>query len=154
MPGLASERCFHHEIREAICRCPECRRFFCRECVVPFDGRLLCAACIARANEPPSLREKSSQLSGQLLLGTAAVVFIWVIFYCLGWVILQYRETLPLEVAEKGRSAIACFGAESGACGCAENNGRNLSIVEASFGEPDVGVRRGSGDPAPLQGNE
>jgi hypothetical protein len=79
--------------------------------VVPFDGRLLCAACIARANEPPSLPEKSSQLSGQLLLGTAALVFIWLIFYCLGWIILQYRETLPLDTnAEKADTNLGSAG--------------------------------------------
>jgi hypothetical protein len=153
MPGLAAERCFHHETREAVGRCPECRRFFCRECVVPFDRRLLCAACIARANEPPLLPEKSSALSGQLLLGTTALVFIWVIFYCLGWIILQYRETLPVEVAEKGRSPRACSEAESNACGCSENAGRRLKIAYVSSEEPDVGVRRGSGDPAPLRGS-
>ena len=95
MHGLASERCFHHETRGAVCRCPECRRFFCRECVVSFDGRLLCAACIARANESPLLPKKKSSHLGQLLLGVAALVFVWVFFYCVGWIILQYRETLP-----------------------------------------------------------
>ncbi len=100
MPGLASQRCFHHETREAVCRCPECRRFFCRECVVSFDGRLLCAACIARASEPPLAPRKSSH-AGQILLGMVALFLIWAIFYCLGWIILQYRETLPVSVAAK-----------------------------------------------------
>jgi hypothetical protein len=102
MPSLALERCFHHETREAVCRCPECRRFFCRECVVPFDGRLLCATCIARANEPPLISEKRSSSSGQMLLGVAALVFIWIAYYCLGWMILQYRDSQPVEVAERG----------------------------------------------------
>src|SRR5271167_2514525 len=100
MPGLALERCFHHETREAVCRCPECRRFFCRECVVPFDGRLLCATCIARANEPPLVPKKRNSPAGQLLLGITALVFVWMIFYCLGWIVLQYRDTLPLNAAE------------------------------------------------------
>lgn len=60
-----------------------------------FDGRLLCAACIARANESPLLPKKKSSHLGQLLLGVAALVFVWVFFYCVGWIILQYRETLP-----------------------------------------------------------
>src|SRR5271165_4238055 len=96
MPGLASERCFHHETREAVCRCPVCRRFFCRECVVPFDGRLLCATCIAKANEAPPVLEKRSSHPGQILLGVAALIFIWAVFYCFGWIILQDRETLPV----------------------------------------------------------
>ena len=96
MPGLASERCFHHETREAVCRCPVCRRFFCRECVVPFDGRLLCATCIAKANEAPPVLEKRSSHPGQILLGVAALIFIWAVFCCFGWIILQDRETLPV----------------------------------------------------------
>jgi hypothetical protein len=104
MPGLASERCFHHQAREAASRCPGCRHFFCRECVVPFDGRLLCAACIAEANESPLTSQKRSSRSGQMLLGMAALIFIWMVFYCLGWIILQYRETQPVDLAENAPS--------------------------------------------------
>ena len=102
MPGLASERCFHHETREAVCRCPECLHFFCRECVVSFDGRLLCATCIAKASEALPLPEKNAWRSGQMLLGVVALFFIWVVFYCFGWIVLQYRETLPVPSLASG----------------------------------------------------
>jgi len=102
MPGLASERCLHHETREAVCRCPNCLRFFCRECVVPFDGRLLCATCITKANETPSAPEKRTSYAPQIMLGVGAMFFIWLAFYFLGWIVLQYRETLPIDTAEQG----------------------------------------------------
>ncbi len=96
MPGLASKRCFHHGTREAVCRCPECRRFFCRECVVPFDGRLLCATCIAKATTAPADAEKRSPHIVQMALGTVALLVIWVVFYLFGWIVLQYRDTAPV----------------------------------------------------------
>ena len=48
MRPLAHERCFNHAFREAVARCPECSRSFCRECVAEHDDRVLCAACLAR----------------------------------------------------------------------------------------------------------
>jgi hypothetical protein len=41
------QRCWNHETREAVCRCPSCGRPFCRECVSEHESRLLCAACLA-----------------------------------------------------------------------------------------------------------
>lgn len=105
MPGIASERCFHHETREAACRCPACERFFCRECVVPFDGRLLCANCIARATESPVAEEKGRAHLVQAVMSGAALLLIWVVLYFLGWVILQYRETTP--VTSSASAAVA-----------------------------------------------
>ena len=100
MPGLASQRCFHHETREAVCRCPGCRSFFCRECVAPFEDRLLCAACIAKQNEAPRVAEKRTSSLGQMLLGLAALIFIWIVFYCVGWIVLQYRPAQPPDLAQ------------------------------------------------------
>jgi hypothetical protein len=46
--GLALERCTIHAAREAVCRCPLCARYYCRECVTEHKERLVCAACLAR----------------------------------------------------------------------------------------------------------
>ena len=45
---LVDNRCFNHATREAVARCPECRRFFCRECVTEHGNRVLCSGCLAR----------------------------------------------------------------------------------------------------------
>lgn len=45
-PALTNRRCITHPHREAISRCPQCRRFYCRECVTEHEGRMLCVACL------------------------------------------------------------------------------------------------------------
>jgi len=46
---LARRRCWSHATREAVSRCPSCKKFYCRECVTEHDGRLLCVTCLAAA---------------------------------------------------------------------------------------------------------
>ena len=48
MRSLTHQRCFNHAVREAAARCPECGRFYCRECITEHDDRILCAACLKR----------------------------------------------------------------------------------------------------------
>lgn len=48
MSSLAHQRCFHHSLREAVARCPECRQFYCRECITEHDDRVICASCLRR----------------------------------------------------------------------------------------------------------
>lgn len=48
MPALSHQRCFHHALREAVARCPECRQFYCRECITEHDDRVICASCLKR----------------------------------------------------------------------------------------------------------
>lgn len=43
---LAQARCFKHVSREAAARCPECGRFYCRECVTEHAGRVVCRSCL------------------------------------------------------------------------------------------------------------
>lgn len=79
-PAL-DQRCWNHEGREAVCRCPACGRPFCRECVSEHETRLLCAACLstkARGRQKPRGRVSPAVLAaGGLLLA-------WLIFYGAG----------------------------------------------------------------------
>jgi hypothetical protein len=96
MASLIHERCFNHARREAVARCPECGRFFCRECVTEHEGRVVCAACLGAQLHPAPIR---SSLFGRLLLGFQVVVGLsglWLIFYFLGEVLL----TLPSSFHE------------------------------------------------------
>lgn len=45
--ALGHQSCVHHAAREAVARCPECGRFFCRECIVEHEYRMICAGCLA-----------------------------------------------------------------------------------------------------------
>jgi hypothetical protein len=101
MSALANERCLNHETREAVCRCPECRNFFCRECVSEHGTRLLCAICIARFQEAlPAVARNSPQ--GRKLLFCALGLFVaWLLFYLAGWSVLQFRDSVPVALLVK-----------------------------------------------------
>ncbi|ACL02673.1 rhomboid family protein [Desulfatibacillum aliphaticivorans] len=46
MQSISQERCLLHEDREAAARCPECQRYFCRECITEHEGRVICSRCL------------------------------------------------------------------------------------------------------------
>jgi uncharacterized paraquat-inducible protein A len=81
-------RCHNHPQREAAARCPECGRFFCRECVTEHEGRVICSACL-RALTEPAEKPASPAAAGngaptgflQLLIGLAG---LWVLMYYAG----------------------------------------------------------------------
>ena len=89
MNAVAGKRCFNHPVREAAARCPECGRFYCRECVTEHDNRVLCAACLNKKLEP---EKKTRQWSAiftspvQLIIG---VWFSWLFFYYVGKILLK-----------------------------------------------------------------
>ena len=81
--NLAARRCLVHPDREAAARCPSCRQYYCRECVVEHDTRFLCAPCLQRAIEAAGI-PRSAGLDWlcplRLLLGfAAAYVSLYVI---------------------------------------------------------------------------
>jgi hypothetical protein len=61
MSSLAAQRCFHHSLREAVARCPECRQFYCRECITEHEERVICATCLRRLSAAPPARRVSLQ---------------------------------------------------------------------------------------------
>jgi hypothetical protein len=82
--SLSHQRCFNHSLREAAARCPECTKFYCRECITEHDDRVICAACLKKVARVPFTRRtgfvgvvRAVQLSASLLI---LVVF----FYLLG----------------------------------------------------------------------
>jgi len=85
---LAARRCANHWRREAVARCPECARFFCRECVTEHEDRLLCAACLRKKT---SLQKEKSQplvflvRAFQMFIG---ILLLWIFFYYLGQALL------------------------------------------------------------------
>ena len=84
MLPIAQQRCFLHEFREAVARCPLCRNAFCRECVTEHEGRVVCAACLKKI-----LIEQSAKKRRFLRLVAAALPIIglliaWIVFYGIG----------------------------------------------------------------------
>ena len=89
MENLARQRCVNHEAREAAARCPECGRYYCRECITEHDERVLCAACLKKlVRGRPRMRQRLAPLSRglQCFLG---LLILWLVFYFLGSVLLS-----------------------------------------------------------------
>ena len=93
MQTLLHQRCFNHALREAAARCPECGRFFCRECVTPHQGRVICAACLSRLGEmrrgPGTIFHAVLRMV-QCLAGLAAA---WMLFYLAGRILLGLPDS-------------------------------------------------------------
>ena len=96
MSALHQARCFNHALREAVARCPSCRRFFCRECVTEHDGRLTCAGCLTRAAGGTDVGGHPWRVVTGLLKGLAGFVVLWIGFHVIGQFLLQ----IPAEIHE------------------------------------------------------
>jgi len=87
--------CFHHADREPVARCPECSRYFCRECVNEYDDRLLCSDCLLTTSE-----QQEEQRSGRvkkllpLLQVVLGVLGAWLAFYILAGGLLSIPSTI------------------------------------------------------------
>lgn len=84
MSTLLHQRCFQHSLREAVARCPECRHFYCRECITEHDERVICSTCLRQLTARPETTRRSFAWSfpvGQLCLG---LVLAWFCFYLFG----------------------------------------------------------------------
>jgi hypothetical protein len=87
--NIHTRRCARHVEREAAARCPSCGGFFCRECIVEHDGRLLCTSCLARqAAAKGTARGDWAGVRRQLSLGAAALAAV-LVFYALGSILIN-----------------------------------------------------------------
>ena len=99
MSALHQTKCFNHFDREAVARCPECRNYFCRECVTEHEGRLICAACLQKDEVPEVGKVQGGGLrkawmlladTGRVLIG---IFIIWIVFYAVGQVLLLIPDS-------------------------------------------------------------
>ncbi len=84
MSSLSEQRCFNHAAREAVARCPECHRYYCRECVVEHEDRVLCAACLKQWAQPRSRKRPLLDSTLQLLQCLAGLLIAALFFWILG----------------------------------------------------------------------
>jgi hypothetical protein len=89
MRSVTHQRCFNHSVREAAARCPECRQFYCRECITEHEDRVICALCLKKLATVP-LTQRTGFVGAirgiQLLFGLATVLLF---FYLLGHSLLS-----------------------------------------------------------------
>jgi len=86
--SLAMQRCHFHVEREAVARCPECKRFFCRECITEHEDRLICASCLQKISVKTRARGLRFAAVREAMLCFVGIVMAWVFFYALGRVLL------------------------------------------------------------------
>ena len=79
--SLTFQRCYNHAAREAVARCPECQRYFCRECVTEHDDRVLCAVCLGRRTESGAARRRLFLRSLRVVQLGLAVLAVWFFFF-------------------------------------------------------------------------
>ena len=82
--SLARQRCYNHGLREAAARCPECGRFYCRECVTEHEDRVLCAACLAKFAKTRARGRAALPALGRVFLVVFGVFTLWLFFYIMG----------------------------------------------------------------------
>lgn len=91
---LSNQRCYHHQRREAVVRCPDCQRYFCRECVTEHHDRMLCSQCLARVTDDRKTRS-GIWVRGFFMLtqGTFGFLLLWYAFYLVGLMLLSIPDT-------------------------------------------------------------
>lgn len=90
---LAHQRCYHHRRREAVVRCPECGRYFCRECVTEHDQRMLCSTCLSKTEGIRSGGQRTwIRMISMLAQGGVGFLIIWYAFYLIGLMLLSIPD--------------------------------------------------------------
>ena len=86
--SIADKRCFNHPDREVAIRCPECGRFYCRECTSEYLDRFLCKTCLDSLD---TVIEKQRTSFWRLIkpwVGFISGFFLsWLLFYGLAQII-------------------------------------------------------------------
>jgi hypothetical protein len=95
MSSLALQRCWNHGSREAVARCPECGRSYCRECVVEHEDRIICSGCLAKITAASADSEQKLSLWPALRLacGLSGIAIAWFIYFNAGRLLLSIPDS-------------------------------------------------------------
>jgi hypothetical protein len=85
---LITRKCVHHWQREAAARCPECGRYFCRECVTEHEDRLLCASCLRIQSAPAAAKSRPFAVLVRVFQIFVGLLIAWIFFYYIGRALL------------------------------------------------------------------
>ena len=88
MASLIHQRCFNHALREAAARCPECHKFYCRECITEHDDRIICSACLAKVAERTPLKKSMLRWAWRCAQLFTGIFLTWLFFYIIGGLLL------------------------------------------------------------------
>jgi hypothetical protein len=88
MMDLVTRKCVHHWQREAVARCPECGRYFCRECVTEHEDRLLCASCLRIQTSALPEKIRPFAILVRAFQIVVSLIIAWAFFYYIGRALL------------------------------------------------------------------
>lgn len=94
MSRISSEKCFNHRQREAVALCPECRRFFCRECVTEHNDRAICASCLRKLAPASPSGKVTIAIMGSVLKAAAGFLVLWLLFFYFGLLLLKIPSSV------------------------------------------------------------
>ena len=87
--NITHKRCFFHQEREAVARCPECLRFYCRECITEHDDRVICASCLKNQVKQSLLERYHFGWFYPVIRSASGIALLWIIFYFVGQLLLM-----------------------------------------------------------------
>ena len=93
MSNLAQQRCFNHAVREAVARCPECKRFFCRECITEHEDRVLCTSCLKKLSKRASPQRRAFAGLRRIAQCAFGIVLAWFFFFLIGEVLVRLPDS-------------------------------------------------------------
>ena len=88
LPHIAQQRCFIHDFREAVARCPVCRNAYCRECVTEHEGRVVCAVCLKNMLVARDATRRRFVRIAASVLPIAGLLLAWLCFYGIGRILM------------------------------------------------------------------
>jgi hypothetical protein len=100
--NISQTRCFNHASREAVARCPECGRYFCRECVSEHEDRIICAFCLKRLTKGTAGKRRRGGLFAAMAIA-AGVLLLWTSFYLLGKALLAVPSSFQQMGSAEGQ---------------------------------------------------
>lgn len=94
MSSLALQRCWNHGTREAVARCPECGRSYCRECVVEHEDRIICSSCLAKITTAVEKPARTWSFRPALRFGAAftGIIVAWILYFVVGRALLAIPD--------------------------------------------------------------
>jgi uncharacterized paraquat-inducible protein A len=84
MNNIASKRCFNHSTRGAVARCPECTRYFCRECITEYRGKVICSRCLKKLADSETAQKFSFKLPLKFIESLIGIILAWLFFFIIG----------------------------------------------------------------------
>ena len=70
-----------------MCRCLVCAKYYCRECVIEYDDRLICAACLRKLTQSSPQTRALGHTTGVVCTFTG-LLLAWIFFYYAGQVLI------------------------------------------------------------------